>query len=79
MHYRHTQIRVLRLAKVARVLRAVSLCKKHQDTGADTYVIGDEETKNDGDQLRADHLKEQLTTILTIKACSACGRLLFRV
>ena len=58
---------MLRLAKVARVLRAVSLCKKHQDTGADTYVIGDEEAKNDGDQLHADHLKEQLTTILTIK------------
>ena len=60
-------MRVLRLAKVARVLRAVTICKKYKVTDADTYVIGDEEAKNDGDELRADHLKEQLTTMLTIK------------
>ena len=68
-HITHTQIRVLRLAKLSRVLRAINLGKKHQDTGEDEYVIGDENTKKDGKQMHADHLKEQLTIMLTLKVC----------
>ena len=61
------QLRVVRLAKIVRLLRLINFCKKKVDKEESIFRIGDEEEKNEGDQVNADHLKEQLTTVTTVK------------
>lgn len=57
-------LRVVRLVKVIRLLKVMNLGKIKPDQ---TFVIGDDVEKNKGDQLNADHLQEQLTTMITMK------------
>ena len=47
------------------MLRLINLSKKK--VNKTTFRIGDEEETNIGDQVNADHLKEQLTTVTTVK------------
>ena len=59
------QLRAVRLAKIVRLLRLINLSKKK--VNKTTFRIGDEEETNIGDQVNADHLREQLTTVTTVK------------
>ena len=61
------QLRVVRLAKVVRLLRLINLSKKKVNAEESIFRIGDEMEHNKGDQVNADHLTEQLTTVITVK------------
>ena len=66
------QLRAVRLAKIVRLLRLINLSKKK--VNKTTFRIGDEEETNIGDQLNADHLREQLTTVTTVKVGEFASR-----
>lgn len=70
-------LRVVRLAKVVRLLRVINLSKKKVNEEESTFYIGDEEEYNMGGQVNADHLKEQLTTVITVKVLLVILMLMF--
>ena len=55
----------MRLFKLVRLIRVVNLLRKKIQK--DTYFIGDEQEGNVDNHLNAEHLKEQLTSVITVK------------
>ena len=50
---------------MVRLLRVINLSKKKIDQKS--FVIGDREEKNEEGQVNAEHLKEQLVSMITVK------------
>ena len=62
----------MRLAKLVRLIRVINLMRKKIQK--DTYLIGNEQEGNKSHNINAEHIKEQVTSVITVKVSFRLSR-----